>query len=787
MVIVGLAAAVAAAIAMQLGPDAGADTLVDRGSDTFEQTERFTKDFGDEPVVVLVKEDLQKLLLATNGRDLAALQGLETCLSGQIMAQQTVRAPAVCGEIAALAPTQALFGPGTFISQAGDGAQQLGSTLDFAEAQKLLLQFGFPGSPKFINTIIFDSSKAPGTPKAKFSALFPSPDAALIAARLRPDLSDENRERALDLIAEAVNDPAFALKDGSYVVGGIPVVVSGLEGAIGTEIFILLAVAMVVMGAVLVAIFGPPQRLLPLAVALAAAAVTFGLVSAFGGALTLASIAVLPVLIGLGVDYAIQLQARFREVSGKVQGPARAAVETAAGGGVAIATAALATIAGFCVLIVSPIPVVRGFGVLLVLGVAAALGVALSGGLAVLSLDRPSRRAAEISVPSWVRNFGKAALALALRRPYAVLGIAAVLAVAGWAVGTQITITSDIKKLAPRSLPEVESILELEDETGISGELDIAVRGDQVATPEVLRWMGEFKSRVLDEFNFDPDVGCRGSGADLCPGIAVSDLFVGRVPDNQVEIDSLLQILPVQFLAAMIGAEPSGEQVANVSFLIPALPLDEQKDLIDRVREMIGVPGSQDGPPASVDVEVVGLAALAADANDQLAQSRWWLALAGLAAVGLVLIAVHRSFTKALIPLVPIVLATGWSALLVGLIGVSLNPMSVTLGALVIAISTEFSVILSSRFSEQRAVGGSVGEALRRTYLSTGAAVLASGLTAIAGFAVLISEALPLTAQIPMLRDFGIVTVLDLSASLFGVLVVLPAVLVIAEERGWAR
>ena len=50
--------------------------------------------------------------------------------------------------------------------------------------------------------------------------------------------------------------------------------------------------------------------------------------------------------------------------------------------------------------------------------------------------------------------------------------------------------------------------------------------------------------------------------------------------------------------------------------------------------------------------------------------------------------------------------------------------------------------------------------------------MLASGVTAIAGFAVLIAS------DIAMLRDFGLVTVIDLAVSLLGVLAVLPAVLV---------
>jgi predicted RND superfamily exporter protein len=126
-------------------------------------------------------------------------------------------------------------------------------------------------------------------------------------------------------------------------------------------------------------------------------------------------------------------------------------------------------------------------------------------------------------------------------------------------------------------------------------------------------------------------------------------------------------------------------------------------------------------------------------------------------------------------PLVPIVLATGWSALILFAVRVPLNPMSVTLGALVIAISTEFSVLLSERHRQEMLTGHDVIEALRRSYRRTGAAVAASGVTAIAGFGVLA------LSDIRMLRDFGFVTLIDLTVSLLGVLVALPAALVIAH------
>ena len=109
--------------------------------------------------------------------------------------------------------------------------------------------------------------------------------------------------------------------------------------------------------------------------------------------------------------------------------------------------------------------------------------------------------------------------------------------------------------------------------------------------------------------------------------------------------------------------------------------------------------------------------------------------------------------------------------------GIPLNPMSAALGALTIAIATEFSVILTARFHQERGGGRSVPAALRSAYSRTGAAVLASGVTALAGFAVLIAS------DIAMLRDFGLVTVIDLALALLGVMVVLPATLIWSERR----
>jgi predicted RND superfamily exporter protein len=284
--------------------------------------------------------------------------------------------------------------------------------------------------------------------------------------------------------------------------------------------------------------------------------------------------------------------------------------------------------------------------------------------------------------------------------------------------------------------------------------------------------MQKFQAGVLREADYSATKGC--GKAELCPALSLPDLFQGtRGTPTADQIDRLLKAVPPYFSQAVISPD---RHTANLAFGIRLMPLDEQQAVIERVRKALD-------PPPGVTARVAGLPALAAQANADLASPwrRIGTLLAGLLAVGLVLLAVHRRFSRAWVPLVPIALATGWSALVLFALRIPLNPMSATLGALVIAISTEFAVLLDARFREERHGGAGVREALARTYASTGAAVLASGATAIAGFAVLAFS------DVRMLREFGIVTVVDLSVSLLGVLAVLPAVLVLAERRAARR
>src|SRR5207237_2033789 len=97
---------------------------------------------------------------------------------------------------------------------------------------------------------------------------------------------------------------------GTSVVTGAPVVVNDLTADITHSLVVLLVAALLVMAATLALVFRARLRLLPLAVALLAAALTFGALALAGAPLTMATIGVLPVLLGLAVGSAIQVQSR---------------------------------------------------------------------------------------------------------------------------------------------------------------------------------------------------------------------------------------------------------------------------------------------------------------------------------------------------------------------------------------------------------------------------------------------------------------------------------------------
>ncbi len=268
-----------------------------------------------------------------------------------------------CAELARAKPVQVVYGPGTFINSAvGEIQDQLKRRLDAkgAEAEKAADAARQARAPPGQAEGGAGAARALGG-AARLRAVRARPAAAQPQvrarrrqdaearrprlrrhARVRPAARGDDAEGALRLpvpvvgvggdpgaaqagperrasasarpssCARRCGCPTSALRNAEgYTVTGVPVLAEDLSDALAGSVARLLLVALVVMAAVLALVFRRRLRLVPLAVALGAVALTFGLMALVGAPLTMASIAVLPVLLGLAVDYAIQYQARI--------------------------------------------------------------------------------------------------------------------------------------------------------------------------------------------------------------------------------------------------------------------------------------------------------------------------------------------------------------------------------------------------------------------------------------------------------------------------------------------
>jgi hypothetical protein len=93
-------------------------------------------------------------------------------------------------------------------------ARQLVRAEYFRDTLRLALNYNIRSLPQindpdFVSQLVFDPARGVSVPKARFAYLFPSPRSALVQVRLRPDLSDAERDRTIGLIKAATRLPDF--------------------------------------------------------------------------------------------------------------------------------------------------------------------------------------------------------------------------------------------------------------------------------------------------------------------------------------------------------------------------------------------------------------------------------------------------------------------------------------------------------------------------------------------------------------------------------------------------
>ena len=141
---------------------------------------------------------------------------------------------------------------------------------------------------------------------------------------------------------------------------------------------------------------------------------------------------------------------------------------------------------------------------------------------------------------------------------------------------------------------------------------------------------------------------------------------------------------------------------------------------------------------------------------------------------------VRLPLTAALIG-VPLLMSLAWTFGLAAIVFGTLNLMTSTLALVLFGLGIDYGIHFYARYTEERGQGRSVEDAAERTFVSTGLAVAVSAATtAVALFALTI-------ADFRGFSEFGFIGGFGIVFALFAMLLVLPALIALAERVGLLR
>lgn len=769
----------------------GQDSYIDPGSQVAKDNERYQLLFGGENMVVLFTvpegRTVVDLLTADN---IAQLQAVETELGSNEAIQ------AVVSPVSLLTWTQDLITSGTAseilartIEREPDPAAQERRRTD---AMITTLRLGAAGeqsyaNPEWVRFLVFGndgfSIDADGTlvsPPAEqmtvrtaLRAFVPDPRHAVFAAVLVGNAP-------LDALADGASavEAAFAgldFGDADVVITGTPTFLTDINDYLQGGMLTLGAIAVAVMVVILVVAFKVRWRLLPLVGMSVGVVWGFGAFGATGTMLSLVTIAGLPILIGLGIEFSIQMQNRIEEERAVDRDPDPFG-ETMRHLGPPLLVATVAAVIAFMTVRISKVPMVQDFGVLLSIGIVALLvaGVVLPTAIIGARERRGPSRAA--SVPGWVERIVDRLGSLPRRAVLPLVAVAIAIPVLGLALEGGSRIESDPVNWADPSSASIRNARTLEDETGFATTLGVFVETSSAPSNGVF-------TDQMGAFVFDLVLRSLGDNVELAEASSLASTvgWLAEVPDTTplpptgLDMLQAYRVAPPSLQQVLVGDDGNATQVL---FQVGPSSLEQRAVVLDRIEASIVDPGDGAVLPASSSATTGGLAVVGVGLLENITANRARLTIVALVLVAAFVMLLYRDVVRGLLTMVPVLLAVGTSAALVRLLGITLSPLTTVGGPLVVATCAEFSVLLVARYAEERARGLDPAESTRVAAERTGRAFFTSALTTLGGFAVLMFSSLPL------LSDFGMVVTINIGVALLSALVVVPPLVQEADRRG---
>lgn len=259
----------------------GNDTLVEPDSDVYLENLMLEKEFGGESIIVMYESE--NLLTPAH---LEHMKGIEDALQNNDS-------------------IYSILSPVTL-------------TEEMVESQTDTLKKGFsmePGLPdnqETLDNMIYGENNEL---RPMFKELVIDDRYMIMMIKLNGETDDSGKTEVIDTINNYL--VAEEIDTAETMVSGKPVLDNATRTSMKESIQAMMGLALVIMIVVLSILFKVRWRILPLVIVLLAVIGTVGLMGWLQIPITMVSMAVFPILIGLGIDYAIQFQNRYAEEMAK--------------------------------------------------------------------------------------------------------------------------------------------------------------------------------------------------------------------------------------------------------------------------------------------------------------------------------------------------------------------------------------------------------------------------------------------------------------------------------------
>jgi hypothetical protein len=620
-------------------------------------------------------------------------------------------------------------------------------------------------------------------PESTRNMVAPSNVMTLVQVKLGEGLSDPVQEAVLANVGSIV-ETSSPPPGVTIAISGSPAFSQQMSEGLSSNMGILIGGALILMIITMGILFSYVRhRFMPVLLVAVGLVTSLGMMGLAGISLNMAVIGAFPVLIGLGIDYAIQFHARFDEEARK--GSLENAVfMTVTRTGPAVMYAMLATTMGFLAMMVSTVPMIRSFGIVSIIGINTCFWVSCIGmpTLALLVNYQPKQQTGQcyaVGTEACDTIIGKektkkksgfsygdfltSTSVKIAKNPIPVLLFAGLIALIGFQIDPTIPVTSDENTFVPSDMPAKINMDKVTRTIGATSTLDLMAMGSRVTDLDTVKWIKNFQDYELAHH---PEL--TGATSIVTYILQYNN---GVMPETQAELDAVLASIPEDTRESILSSSMNGV----IRFSSEDISMDQENTLKDSMISEIAFLE----PPVGITVVPAGNFELYTSLLGNMSESKDQMTVLGFIFVFIFLILVYRHI-HAVSPIIPIIFVVGWNAVMMVIIGLDYNPLTATLGSMTIGVAAEYTILVMERYTEEEERLHDPVAAIQESVQKIGTAITVSGLATFFGFSALC------LATFPIISNFGISTLIAVGFSLIGAIFIMPAVLsVMGQLTEW--